>query len=47
MKFVPFYSHRTHALPTQTFAGEFCKVFKNNYYVEHQQTAASEKTISY
>ena len=26
----------------QVFSCEFCKIFKNNYLVEHAQTAASD-----
>ena len=34
-----------YALPTQAFSGELCKVFRNTYFVEQLQTAASEKTF--
>ena len=35
--------------PTQVFSCEFCKVFKNSYFVEYLQTAASDSfsTIKY
>ena len=35
-----------YALPTQAFSGELCKVFRNTYFVEQLQTAASEKNYS-
>ena len=34
-----------YALPTQAFSGELCKVFRNTYFVEQLQTAASEKNF--
>ena len=30
--------------PTQVFSCEYCKIFKNSYFKEHLQTAASEHT---
>ena len=35
-----------YALLTQAFSGELCKVFRNTYFVEQLQTAASEKNYS-
>ena len=35
-----------YALLTQTFCEELCNFFKNTYFVEQLQTAASEKSIS-
>ena len=28
--------------PAQVFSSEFCEFFKNTYFVEHLQTAASD-----
>ena len=45
MKFIKVYELYYKEIPTQVFFCEYCEIFKDNYYEEHLQTAASGSLI--